>query len=272
MGFLEMFNLSFMRNALLVLLCSSSILSCLGVYVVLKRIVFTGIAISQAASLGYALGSLLGLDPKVCSLIAGLLSGLLFWLHFEEKRFTRESLIGLGYALASSLGIIFISKSAAGEADTLNLLFGNILLISPRDVYLVAAVSLSAMLFLLLLNKEISFVLFDAQTARAQGLNARAFELLFYICLAMVISIVISVIGVLLAFSLLLIPALSGLSRGYRLAGVFRWAAGAGIISSITGLIVSYYFDLPAGPAVVALNCAFFGLLVLLRRQNQPYC
>lgn len=266
MFLLEVIKISFMRNALMVLLATSSLLSYLGVYVVLKRIVFVGIAIAQIASLGYALGILLNFDPQTCSLFTSLLGAMLFSFHAQEKIFPRESIIGLGYCLASSLGIIFIAKSAAAEASVLNLLFGNILMVSLNKVYFIAALCLCIFIFYYLFNKEITFIAFDGETAKAQGLNARALELFFYLSLAIAISAAISIIGALLTFSFLLIPALCGLRLCQRLANVFKGSIIAGIFSSIAGLYISYYCDLPTGPTIVATSIALFGIVVVLKK------
>ncbi|MDO8748685.1 MAG: iron chelate uptake ABC transporter family permease subunit [Candidatus Omnitrophota bacterium] len=265
MDFLEIVKASFLRNALMALLITSSFLSYLGVYVVLKRIVFAGIAISQIASLGYVLGMLLKLNPQICSLGTSLIGAVLFSFHTREKRFSRESMVGLGYALSSSLGILFVAKSATAEAGMLNLLFGNVLMISSGKVCLVAAISLLIFIFYSLFNKEIAFIAFDEETARAQGLNARLFELLFYLLLAVGISAAISIIGALLSFSFLTVPALCGLCAAKRFSGVFKAALLCGIISSLLGLYLSYYCDLPTGPAVVTANIALFAVIFFLK-------
>lgn len=266
MFLLEVMEISFMRNALTVLLITSSLLSYLGVYVVLKRIVFVGIAMAQIASLGYALGILLNFNSQICSLFTSLLGAILFSFYTQEKRFPRESIIGLGYCLASSLGIIFIAKSATAEASVLNLLFGNILLVSLNKVHLIAAVCLCIFIFYYLFNKEITFIAFDGETAKAQGLNANVFELFFYLSLAVAISIAISIIGALLTFSFLLIPALCGLCLGKSFPNVCKCSVISGIISSVIGLYLSYYCDLPTGSTIVATSIVLFGIITVLKR------
>jgi len=259
---LEVFRIPFMQQALLAGLLVAVTCAFLGVFVVLKRIVFVGIALAQLSSAGVALALLLGLSAGLYPTLFSLLfmSVGIFLFSVTTRRIPQESLIGIGYAGAAALGILLVARSAAGESHMLNLLFGNILAATPKDILLlVAAFGLVGLLHFFF-HKEFIFVSFDAEMASALGLKARLWDLLLYLSIGVTIAVAIKVAGALLVFALLVIPATGALLAARRLRGVFLLSGGLAVIPVVAGLWLAFVWDLPPAATIVMLA---FGLLLL---------
>ncbi|MBI4562535.1 MAG: metal ABC transporter permease, partial [Candidatus Rokubacteria bacterium] len=194
---LEALQHSFFQHALLAGTLVAIMCSFLGVYVVLKRIVFLSIALAQIASAGLALGLLLHWHPLLTAL-AGSLAGAACLARAGQRRWVPvEAVLGISYVLAAALAVIFIAKNPVGEARALNMFFGNILSVPTAELVALATVVPLLGLIHFLFAKEFLFVAFDFETARAQGVNARLWDLLLYLTLALAVGLAIKTTGVL---------------------------------------------------------------------------
>ncbi len=256
---LEMLSIPFMRQALLASLLLAMMLAYLGIHVVRRRIVFVDLAIAQLSAVGVALGMLLDKDPISFSLIFTLVGAGLLSLPAYERRIPQEAIMGIVYAVASAVAILAIAKMPHGEADILNLFFGNILAVTTNQI-LVLALTFG----LVGLIHAIFFAQLAEQPAPSRGTTSHlkrfGWNLLFYLTLALVIAVAIRTAGVLLVFSSLVIPAVAALLFAERFLALTFLAVGIGLIANWTGLYASYKFDLPTGPSIVA---ALGGWLVL---------
>jgi ABC-type Mn2+/Zn2+ transport system permease subunit len=248
------------------------------VYVVLRRIVFVGAALAQLSSAGIALGLwLAGLGiavsitshPVALSLVVTLAGALFFGLAGGRARIPADANIGVTYAVAAALGILLIAKAKTGEAHDI-FLQGNILGITRADTIVLLAVSIPVLLVHLVFYKEFLFVSFDRETARTLGYNITFWNLLLYLTLGLVIAFAMQFAGVMLVFNFLVLPAVTGMLLSRRMTGMFAWAIGSALVAALVGFSISVPFDLPSGPAIIAVS----GLLVLIawlvrRRQKR---
>src|SRR3954471_6793326 len=127
----EMFQLDFMVQAFIATLITGALLSYLGVHVVGRGIVFVDLALGQISSLGVAFAAFIGTGLTSIPLIFTLAGALLMsFINIRDKRLKQEAVIGILYAFTSALTVLFISKTAHGDSDIQEVLFGNILSIS----------------------------------------------------------------------------------------------------------------------------------------------
>jgi zinc transport system permease protein len=242
--------------------------SVLGVYVVLRRIVFVGAALAQLSSAGIALalwlagkGWMLGISthPIALALILTISGVLFFGAGGGRGKIPPDATIGVTYAVAAALGIILISKATTGEAHDI-FLQGNILGITRADTLVLLAVATPVLFVHALFYKEFLFVSFDRETARTLGYRVNFWNLLLYLTLGLVIAFAMQFAGVMLVFNLLVLPAVTGLLVSRGMAGTFFWSAVSALIAAVIGFSISVPFDLPSGPAIIAVS----GVLVLL--------
>lgn len=249
-----------MRWALLAGLLVTGVCGYVGVYVVLKRIVFVGVALAEVSSAGVALALLMGFNPFLGAVLLMFVGIGMFSVRWAPRRVARESFIGVGWAVASAFGVIFIAKSAKGEAHMHDLLFGNILTVDPRSVLLTAAGLALVLVAHALFAKEFLFVSFDADTAEASGYRARFWDLLLYTTIGLAIAFSIHTVGVLLAFAALVLPPVTALLLTRRLKAAFGASVLLGLVPVPIGLYLSFARDLPASAVIVAV---MFVLLIL---------
>ena len=244
--------------------------SVLGVYVVLRRIVFVGAALAELSSAGIALalwlagigwaGGFAG-HALVMSVVVTL-AGVLFFAFGAaggRGRIPPDATIGVTYAVATAAGILLIAKAATGEAHDI-FLQGNILGITRADLRVLLLVGVPVLLVHLVFYKELLFVSFDREMARTLGYRVRAWNLVLYLTLGLVIAFAMQFAGVMLVFNFLVLPAVTGLLLSRSMAGTFAWAVAAALLAAVVGFSLSVPFDLPTGPAIIAVS----GVLTLL--------
>jgi ABC-type Mn2+/Zn2+ transport system permease subunit len=262
---LEIFKEPFMQTALLGGLIIGSLCAYLGVFVILKRIVFLGIACSQAAALGVALGLFIGINPILTASVLTFLAILLLWFPLTEKTISRESLIGFTYCTSAALAVILIAKNPLAEAQGLNLISGNLLYITWQDILLLGVISLAIAVIHLFFFKEFIFVSFDRETAFTTGIRADIKDLLLYSTIGSAISISIKICGVIFVFASLVIPAMAGLLLAKEIKKIFLASILIASSCLILGLSISYKLDLPTAPLVVGMYGLVFVVLSIIR-------
>ncbi len=257
MSSLEILTLPFVRSALAAGILVSISCSYLGVFMVLRRTVFVGIALAQLAALGVALSFYLPAPPEVLALATTLIGALLLGSNVGGRFVPREARIGFLYVAAVASSTLLVAKSADGEAHVLGLLFGNILTVTDGHLWILLVVTVLVLLLHAAFYKQILFASFDPETARAAGFRVRGWNALFDLSLALVIAVGLHEAGSLLVFSYLVQPALAGLLLASSMRGVIQWAIGLGLAATLLGVAGSVLADLPTGPSVVAVNALF---------------
>lgn len=257
------------RGALYGALLIALACSVLGVYVVLRRIVFVGAALAQLSSAGIALGTFLygmGIGgelthhPVAMALLVTIAGAMFFGVGGGGRAgVPPDAVIGVTYAVAAATGILLVAKSRVGEAHDL-FLQGNILGITNTDTLVLLAVAVPVLLVHLVFYKEFLFVSFDRETARTLGYNVRFWNLLLYLTLGVVIAYAMQFAGVMLVFNFLVLPAVTGLLLARSMAGILGVAIGSALLAALVGFSLSVPFDLPSGPAIIAVS----GILALL--------
>ena len=255
---IEIFSESFVQSGLAASFMIGGICAYLGVFLILKRIVFVGAAISQMAAAGIVVGHLIGHNLQ-CNLewfsfffaIAGV---FIFWFVNTEQSITKESLIGYVYIFATGVTILIVAKDPMAEAENLDLFSGNILFVSGTDLIVTSVVLGLVFIVHMVLRKEFIFVSFDLYTAQTMKIPAKMYDFILYLTLGVVISVGIRYAGMLFIFSSLIIPAMIGLSLFDRLKWVFISSVISVWLSALTGIVISYRFDFPTGPAISVIN------------------
>ena len=263
------------REALYGALVIALACSVLGVYVVLRRIVFVGAAIAQLSSAGIALalffagtGIAAGIagHPTAWSLAFALAGAMFFALGGGQRAgVPPDATIGVTYAVAAAAGILLISKAATGEAHDI-FLSGNILGITRADTLVLLAVTIPVLVAHALFYKEFLFVSFDRETARTLCYRVTFWNLFLYFTLGLVIAFAMQFAGVMLVFNFLVLPAVTGLLLARSMAGIFAISVVSALVAAVVGFSLSVPFDLPSGPAIIAVSGAIALLAWGVRR------
>ena len=259
----EMFQHSFMVQALIVALITGLLLSYLGVHVVNRGIVFVDLALGQISMLGVATAQYLKFGLTTIPIIFTLAGAILLSLiNIKDKRLKREAVIGIVYAFASALTVLIIANTPHGDADIQEVLFGNILAVSWDQIALIGTIfGLLMILHAVFYKKfiQLTAYLSDEQNNTAGKLNLWNF--IFFISIGLAIVFAVKINGVILVFSYLIIPPVCGMILSRTMVGVVIIAVLVSIFGSFLGLQFSFHFDYPAGSSIVALLGIVFVLI-----------
>ena len=280
-GFFESWLL--WRDVMAVAAIAAAVCAFVGVYIVLKRIVFVSAAMSQMSGVGVAmsfyLASVAGIDPHHApiylhpiwfSIAFAALGAALFSLNLGHRRVAGETVVGLGYLISAAAVILVLnSPHVTQEAHEVNdLLYGNAVAVAPEQIWIMAGTALFIALTHGLFGKEFVFVSFDAEMARTLGLPTRRWNLLLFATFAVAISASTRAIGALPVFAFMVIPPAVGLLVAERLWTVFVVSVVVAVLSAAIGYYASWRWSLPTGASMVVTAALFFvpGLLRLAVR------
>ncbi len=251
----------------------AAICATIGVYVVLKRIVFVGASLAQISSAGVALAFLLGQSipfvarqPLAVSLVVTMIGVLIYSQQTLSRKVPQESIIGIGYLVASALTLMLIVKSPKGLDEIKELLDGHVITIDWSHFYLLAGVALLAGLVHWLCYKQFLFVSFDREVAATQGYRVRLWELLFYLVMGLTISVSIGCAGLLAVFAYMVIPPVTGLLVARRMRTAFVVSVVSAVLSTFLGFCWAIQGDLPTSPPIIAVSALILGVVWVSRR------
>ena len=255
---MEVFAYPFMQRALIAGLLVGGLTSLLGVLVVLRRSAFFGDAIAHASLAGVALGVLTGWPPLLPA--AGVGVGLAMSLHMAERR-TRlalDTVLGFILPFFLALGVILLSFKPGYQPELVSFLFGSILMVSHQSLLIIALIAVVVLSFFLRFRHHVVFAAFDEEAAQLAGVPVALMLTGYHVLLALVIIASIRTVGVVLVNALLIIPAATAKLLARSLAHMFILTPLLGMASVISGLVASFYLDLPSGPAIVVLSGVVF--------------
>ncbi len=266
----EPFTFPFMVRGLAAALIVGLVCPVLGAYVVLRGMAFFGDALAHIILPGVVAAFLLGWPLVSGALIVGVSAALVIGAISRRSAIKEDAAIGVVFAGCLALGIALLSARRGYAVDLTHILFGNLLGVSSADLALIAILSALALLSVFALYKEFLVLSFDPLLATTLRLPADRLQNLMLILLAVVIVVSIQAVGVALVLAMLVTPAAAASLLTRRLPVMMAVGAGIGAASAIVGLYLSYYTNLPSGPAIVLTATAiFFVALVASRRGSR---
>ncbi|MGF1482084.1 MAG: metal ABC transporter permease [Cyanophyceae cyanobacterium] len=261
---IEPLEYSFMQRSLLEAVIVGVICAVVGSYLMVQRLALLGDAISHSVLPGLAIAFLLDFNIFVGAFVAGLLSTVCINVIRTRSHIKEDAAMGIVFSAFFALGITLITVIQKDNKIDLNhFLFGNILGVTlgdVRDTLIIAAVVL---LVVALLYKELQFYTFDPLGAQAVGLPVHLLDLGLMMLIGLTIVASLKAVGVVLVLSLLITPAATAYLLVTRLHQMMFVGVGVGIVSSISGLYLSYFYNLPSGPAIVLVASGLFVLTFL---------
>lgn len=249
----EMLEYGFIRTALLGTGAIGAVCAFLGVYVVLRRIVFVGATLAQISSAGIALGILTGASPDAFSLALTSLAVVFFAHPSFGRRWPQDATLGVLFTVSGAAAVLLVAHTARGNEEVVHLVQGNLLAMTAGEARVLAVVFGVVLALHLAFYKEFLYLSFDPDMAATQGYRARAWNLAFYVLLGTAVALAIRAVGILLMFAFLVIPATLGLQVARRLAPAFLVAVASALVAVVAGIWLSFAFDFPSGPMIVVV-------------------
>ena len=239
----------------------------LGLHVVQRGIIFIDIAMAQMASLGICLAVLFHLDLQSWTTFGialgfTLVGGAIFSVTGKRSsQIPQEAVIGISYVVAAAAAVLLLSRAAEGDEQIKQMLVGNILLVTPLEVYKCFALFVAVGIVHFVLRRNFLLVSFERDKAYEQGLRVRWWDFLFYAVFGLVVTSFVRIAGVLLVFSYLIVPAVCGINLARRISHRLLIGWIVALLGGVAGLFFSFWWDLPSGAAIV---CTFGALLIVV--------
>lgn len=262
---------AFMRNALMTGLLASVACGIMGSFVVVRRISYVagGIAHCVLGGIGAALylqraHGWEALDPIYGALAAALVAAVVIGLVSLKARQRVDTVIGAVWAIGMATGVLFLSKTPGYGEDMMSYLFGNILMVTGRDLWLMVALDAAVIAAALLFFKQLQSVCFDEEFSKVRGLNVSAYFVFLLILTALTIVLLVTVVGIVMVIALLTIPAAVAGHFTNRLLHMMAAAIVVSMVFTTGGLALSYGPDLPAGATIIVLAGATYLLVAIV--------
>lgn len=253
------FSYDFFLNAFWGVILTGLITGILGSYIVTRRMVFIAGGITHSSFAGLGFGFMTGLSPIFFAIVTAVLSGLGVDMLSKRDSVREDSAIAAVWSLGMALGVLFIFMTPGYAPSLSAFLFGNILLVSPRDLFFLALFLGVSLVFVLCFYKSLLFVSFDPEFALTRGVKVAFFRTVMMIWFSVGIVLSIRVMGIMMLMSMLALPQMtvSLFVSDFRhlLVGSSLLSVGA-VLASLFG---SFYLNLPTGAlSVVLLSLLFF--------------
>lgn len=265
---IEPLQFEFMQRSLIVAILVGLICAVVGSYLLVQRLALLGDAISHSVLPGLAIAYWIGINLFIGAFLSGMLgTTIIAWIRTKSP-IKEDAAMGIVLSTFFAAGVTLITLIQKDNKIDLNhFLFGNILGVTWGDVRDTAIIALIVTLVVRLLYKELLFYTFDPEGAQVAGLpvNALNFGLMSLISLTVVASL--KAVGVVLVLALLITPGATAYLLVARLNQVMALGAGIGVLSSISGMYLSYWVNLPSGPAIALVAAGFFSLAFLFSPQ-----
>jgi zinc transport system permease protein len=278
--FVDGWQLGIYRDAIYCGMLAGFVLGYLGVFVVLRRMVFITAAVSQAAGLGVALAFLIQIQvgvqvpPVLLAITLSLTMAGIFALPLERLNMSRESLLAVAYLVAWASSVMIGDRISQEAHDISAILFGTAVLVRAADMLALALVGGVAVLVHVVLHRGFLFAMFDPDSARVQGLPVRLLDVSSSLLTALSVSVATRALGVLPVFAFAVLPAATGLLVARRVHQVLIIAASVGTLAGLGGYAVAFFYEFPVGACQTVVAAAPLLIAVplhfALKRERAP--
>ncbi len=274
MGFWEALRIhEFLQYALLAGALASVASGVVGTYVVTRRISYLAAAIAHFVLAGMGCARYLQVTrgwawatPLTGALVAAVVAAVLVaWVTLKARQ-REDTVIGALWAVGMAVGILFISRTPGFNENLMSYLFGNILMVTPTQVWLLVVLDMLVLAVALLLHRRFVAICFDEEFARVRGLPVDLYFTILLVLTALTVVILITVVGVVMVIALLTLPAAVAGLITRRLGTMMVLAVGLAAMFTATGIVASYGPSLPSGATIVVVaSLAYLGGLALSR-------
>ncbi|PID28402.1 MAG: hypothetical protein CSB55_05385 [Candidatus Cloacimonadota bacterium] len=255
---------TFLQNAVFAAVLSAITCGVIGSFVVVRRMSMISGGLAHAVLGGIGVAYYFGFPSMTGAFITAVLMAIaLAWL--KSKNFANEDIIiSAFWSGGMAVGIIFMNLTAGYNVDLMTVLFGNILLVTKTDLYILLSLAVSVCLFAFLFYRQLISASFDEIYAKLRGLNSTLISVLLLILTAVSIVIIMKIVGLLLVMALMTLPAASARFFSASVAQMIFGAIIIGLFNCLTGIIAAYIPDLPPGPVIILISTfVYFGSLAL---------
>jgi len=263
--FVGLFSYDFIIKALFAAIFASISCGITGTYIVARRIVFVSGGITHASFGGIGLAFYMGFNPLIGAVSFAILSALGIQFFTKVAKVREDSSIAIWWSLGMAIGIIFVFITPGYTPNLMSYLFGNILTVTLSELFWMFLLNIVLITFFTLYYRKVLYIAFDEEFAKAAGLPVNLFNYITITLIALTVVLNIRVVGIILILSLLTIPQATANLFTKDFKKLLILSSLIAFLGSISGLLISYYIDIPSGAAIIFTLVILFGLLKLYK-------
>lgn len=265
---LDILSEAFFQRALLAGLGIALVAGPVGCFIVWRRMAYFGETLAHSGLFGVGLGLLLGFSLTLGAVATAVAVALLLMVLKSQRQLATDTLLGILSHVSLALGLITVALVTGSAGDHMDLLFGDILTVTSRDLWIVWGGAGAVLAVLAFLWRDLIAMSVHEELAQAEGVDVRRVELGFILLIALMTAISMKIVGLLLITALLVIPAAAArrlASTPERMAVVAALMAGLAVV---TGLMASALVNTTSGPAIVLAAGLIFVLTLAVPQTN----
>ena len=260
----EIFNYGFVQRAIIAGVLIAAICSLLGVFLVLRRFSLIGDGLAHITFGSVAVVLLIGISPFYVTLAAlpiVMISSLVILKLTSTKRIQGDAAIGIVSSIGIAAGIILTSLSGGYNVDLFSYLFGNILTVNQTELILSFIVFLIVVATVIFFYHDLFAITFDEELARSMGIKTKKINVILFLLTALAAVLAMKVAGIMLVSAMLILPPLTALQLSISFRMTLIASLIFSVISVISGIMISFLLNLPAGGTIVIMNVVFLLLV-----------
>ncbi len=261
----DILQYSYLSNALIACILSGITCGIIGTYIVARRMVFLCGGITHASFGGMGIAFYVGASPILGATIFAIAAALGIEWSNSHGKIRQDSAIGMVWGIGMAIGALFIAlRPGYTSGDMANFLFGSILTVTQSNIIALSILAIVLIIGALLWHRPIMFATFDQNFASASGVAVKLINYTMAVITAITIVLSINTMGIVLLISLLTMPVVTAniLSKDYK--KIIPTSAVVAVVAGVTGIALSYYTEVPSGPAIIFMLTMEFLTIKLL--------
>ena len=261
----DILQYSYLSNALIACILSGITCGIIGTYIVARRMVFLCGGITHASFGGMGIAFYVGANPILGATIFAIAAALGIEWSNSHGKIRQDSAIGMVWGIGMAIGALFIAlRPGYTSGDMANFLFGSILTVTDSNIIALSILAIVLIIGALLWHRPIMFATFDQNFASASGVAVKLINYTMAVITAITIVLSINTMGIVLLISLLTMPVVTAniLSKDYK--KIIPTSAVVAVVAGVTGIALSYYTEVPSGPAIIFMLTMEFLTIKLL--------
>jgi len=246
---------------LIAILCSV-----IGNFLVMRRLALIGDGLAHIAFGGLTIGLVTKVYPLATALLAAIFSVIAINELKSRAKLYGDTAIGVLFSAGLSVGAVILSMNKGFNIDIFSYLFGSLITVTNEDIFTILILGIVVLAVIGLLYKELLFISFDEESAKASGIPVKVLDIVLLTATAITVVVSMQVVGILLVSSLIIIPTASALQFAKGFKKTLVYSVIISVISVIAGLFLAFYLDIAAGGIIVLTTIIFFIFAVLLKK------
>lgn len=263
----EFISYPFMQNALVAILLITPAFAILGTMIVNNKMAFFSDALGHSALTGIAIGMVLGItNINIGMIIFAIVFALLLNYVKNKTTYGADTIISVFSSIAIALGLAILAQSGNFNKYS-SYLVGDILSISNSEILYAFIATIAVITFWYFTFNKLNVISINSTLAKSKGINVKKIDNIFVVLIAIMVMISIRWVGILLINSLLILPAASSRNIAKNMRTYHLFAIIISMFSGIAGLIISYYFNIGAGPMIVLISGTIYFVTLLAKKK-----